>query len=259
MKVLKKALLTLSVLSSFNVFALPVESKVEIITLVNSNRRSIKLIAKAKVDYAYVCSGAKVKVTLENPRLYMEVGEFEEVINDIFIYPQDDNKEYASDMLADKLLTVNNHSEDEIIIKKISVDNSKMRCRLASFYDYCSLAQKDELEKFSLVQVASRVNANNCISLNHNLQKKFPNRKRVLNLNDSYVMDFRFLRYLDSIKAVYVNNSFKDRSGYLYKVSTQRYLRISYLDSQQELPENAYDVFELIPVEEVNKLNKFEF
>lgn len=232
---------------------------VSITSMINGDRQGVKLIANSTKKYGLVCSNVKLKIEMENPKTYMSVGEFEQRVDDIFLYPKKDQRNFVKTVAEDRLQLVNSQSEDGIIIRKVSVDQSKMKCFRATFSQYCRLAQKDLAEEFSLAQLGQKLKRSNCRTLAYKLNDTFLGIKKKLNLNDTYIMDFRFLNYLGKIRSVYVNNTYKDRSGTLEEKIKKGELNISIMSTQQELPEDALNLSSYIPQDELDGAEEFSF
>lgn len=232
---------------------------VELTSIIDGSRKDIKLIGRSSKSYGLICSNIELKVQLENPRLYMQAGEFIERIDNVFFYPKEEERVYSKTYGKKRLSLINEQSEDEIIIKSVSLNLGSMRCYRANFSQYCKYAQKDEFEKFSLTQVGKKLNSLNCESLSYKLNDTFLGMRKILNLNDTSIMDFRFLSYLNSIRSVYVNNTFKDRSGTLERKIKNGELKISILETQRDFPASRDELSSYVEEEEISLSRNFTF
>ena len=255
---MKNILLFILTVSSLTVFG-KVSDQASFTAVISEQRDSIKLITESKNSYPLVCSGVKLIVQLENPRLYMHAGEFNEVINKVFLYPKSQNRITVQKEFSEKLSLINSESVDKIIIKSLDLDTSKIKCHRATFYQYCTNSNLDDFEKYSITELGRVFRKTNCKSLSFKMNKKKLGFKKTINLNDTNIMDFRFLEYLTSVKSIYVNNTFKDKSGVLdYRVKSGL-VRASILSTQRELPLSPNELKSYISEEETLDIQNFDF
>ena len=243
----------LSLFLSLGAQASDITEIINISSLVSNDRQNITIIANSKVQKGLVCDGLKYTTEIENPSIYMQVGEVFGRMDGIFLYPKFSNKVFKKDDLKKQLMTINAQSNDQLIIRSMHMDLKGMSCRKANFNDYCQLAQKDQHEKLSLGLLGIHYKKSSCKTLARKLK-----RKKRLNLNTSHISDFRFLKYLRHVRSVSVRDTFKDRSGYLKQ---QNRIRVRGDLTQQDnmLHMSVFEIIEKFGEPIKSQLEKFVY
>jgi hypothetical protein len=216
---MKKIVIILFVLSFFCNNSFSSENLINQLTFLSdiSNERNLAILKiQNHSNDGIICNNLGFTAKLEDPRLYMQTGEIVITINNLFIYPESQNRLFEASFFHNELVTLNKKNPlRQIIIRETYLELNKTSCRVASFFDYCKYANKDQFEMLSMAALGMVFEKPSCYELNNKIFDDL-----WINLDNTLIADFRFTQYLPNLKKLKVSNTFYDRSGYLYDQSS---------------------------------------